>query len=178
MGLGISFDFGRDNQVSTSLNSGMGLIAGLGYTIIYAKTSAPSISNKSVTDDKDWIGSNATYWNAQSTSNRTTLAYMPSADSYAIGFALRISDFDNPGVYVYFVCVKTGDKVRWQVTNNDASSVTLYGKVGSASYQSLGTLAGGATSSTFTRKIATGGDNTIYVYSIATGEMQSSVTSL
>ena len=148
----------------------------LGYSRAYKVSTTPSITDKSVTVVKGWQSSNATYWNAQDPSNRTEITddFIPSVTPYAIGFALKFHPSFDPSSTYYYIAAKTGDSVRWKVTNNGAQTVTVYCKVGSGSYQSYGTLAG-ITTSGFLTKTVTDAQTTVYCYVLVTNWLPSSV---
>lgn len=170
MGLTVSTSIAKFPGFAIPSNINIGL--SMGYSITYRRVSTPSITDKAITDAKDWGFSKESYWNAQAPSNRTTLTELPSAIFYAIGFALKVVD----GTTSYYVCVKTGDLVSWKVVNNDEATITVYGKVGSSSYINYGTLASGATSNVLSRTV-TDGQTTVYVYGTATGQMNSNIAS-
>jgi len=173
------FQYYRDKQLAFSLNPTMNVSLNLAYSRAYIYTDNPSLSDKSVTSLKSWDNSTVTYWDAQDPSNRGTFTFeLPSAESYAIGFAARLTDGTLPIRYTYAQVVSSsGQTVYWKVTNNDASTVTVYCKVGSGSYQSYGTLATGVTSSTLAKSV-TDGLTTVYCYVISSLEAPSDVISL
>ena len=173
------FQYYRDKQLAVSLSSTLSTSLSFVYEVDYNKTDSPSLSDKTVVDNKAWGNSTATYWNAQDESNRDTfLVELPAATLYPIGFAARVTNGELPVRYTYAVVISgVGQAVSWKVTNNDASSVTVYCKVGSGSYQTYGTLATGATSSTLSRTV-TDGLTTVYCYVKSSLEAPSDVVSL
>ena len=176
LSIGLSIGIAVSKMTVFSLSNNLSSSLSMTFSRAYKSVETPSIINKTVSDLKGWVSSNATYWNAQSTGNRETYEgdTLPDANSYPEGFALKfIPSFDPSSTYYYRVAI-TGKIVRWKVVNNDTVTITIYAKVGSSSYASYGTLAGGATSTTLSKTV-TDGQTLISVYATSTTKLTSNV---
>ena len=175
MALSNDFAYYKSKDIGTSLNASIPMSMSFAYSRAYIIASTPSILDKTVADVYGWENSTVGYWNNQPFLNRGTFTgTLPPASDFNEGFAGRLN---MGGTYTYFVVVYVGKSVQWKIKNNDASSSTVFCKVGSGSYQNYGTLAGGATSSTFTRTV-TDGLTTIYAYVTVVPKQPSAVASL
>ena len=174
------FEYRKSKDIGFSLNSSLPLALNIAYTRAYRATYAPTLSDKSIEDVKQWGSSTSAYWAKQDEGNRGTWYgdTLPDVNEYLVGFAMRMTDGTLPLTYTYFVVIKIGDKVSWKVTNNETTvSVAVYCAVGTGSYQSYGTIGASATSGTLTRTV-TDSNTTVYCYVKATDLQNSDVVSL